>query len=61
MEACTLGGIDLWDWLHTGVTTCDNGQWYRVSYWSAPPSSPAYIHADNHRLLWNNWRNDCRK
>ena len=53
-EACTLGGIDLWDWLHTpGVTTCDNGQWYRVSYWSAPPSSPAYIHADNHRLVYN--------
>jgi len=53
-EKCTLGGIDLWDWVHTpGATTCDNGQWYRASNWAAPPTSPNYIHADNHRLTYN--------
>ena len=53
-EMCTLGGIDLWDWVHTpGATTCDNGQWYRASNWAASPTSPNYIHADNHRLTYN--------
>ncbi len=53
-EGCTLGGIDLWDWVHTpGATTCDNGQWYRASNWGASPTSPNYIHADNHRLTYN--------
>ena len=53
-ETCTLGGIDLWDWVHTpGATTCDNGQWYRASNWAASPTSPNYIHADNHRLTYN--------
>ena len=53
-ESCILGGIDLWAWQHTpNSTACDNGQWYVWSAWYVDPSVPIYIHADNHRLVYN--------
>ncbi len=52
-EACILGGIDLWQWTETSSSICDNGQWYPISNWSLPPNNPYYIHADNHRLLYD--------
>tara|TARA_Y100000589_G_C27197935_1_gene647883 strand:+ start:3171 stop:6284 length:3114 start_codon:yes stop_codon:yes gene_type:complete len=56
-DACILGGIDLWQWTATNNTDCDNGQWYPVSNWALPPTNPYYIHADNHRLLYDNQYN----
>ena len=51
-EFCTLGGINLWEWQHTPNGAADNGQWY-VSSASWSPTLPNYIHADNHRLVYN--------
>ena len=56
-DGCTIGGIDLWQWTQTNSTDCDNGQWYPVSNWALPPNNPFYIHADNHRLLYDNQYN----
>ena len=51
-EFCTLGGINLWKWQHTPNGAADNGQWYAISSgWNSV--SPNYIHADNHRLVYN--------
>ena len=53
MGKSVLADIDLWDWVHTpGATTCDNGQWQSIQL-GCPPTSPNYIHADNHRLTYN--------
>ena len=52
-DGCILGGIDLWKWTQTPGASCDNGQWEIVSSWAASPTSPFYIHADNHRITFN--------
>ena len=52
-DGCILGGIDLWKWTQTPGISCDNGQWEIVSSWAASPTSPFYIHADNHRITFN--------
>lgn len=52
-DACILGGIDLWMWNQTAGGSCDDGQWTVMSNWAASPTSPFYVHADNHRITWN--------
>ena len=48
-----VGGIDLWKYTpHSTILT--TGSWNRISLWFANPFSPTYVHADNHRLTWDN-------
>jgi hypothetical protein len=56
-DGCILGGIDIWQWTQTNATDCDNGQWYVASNWALPPNNPYYIHADNHRLVYDDQYN----
>lgn len=47
-----VGGIDL----HTWKKQIDNppsGGWSKISVWFANPTSPLYVHADNHELKWS--------
>ncbi len=47
-KATTLyaGGLDLW-------TSTDGGaKWSKISHWDDDPSSPHYVHADIHALVW---------
>ena len=43
---CIAGGIDLW---RVGLTA----QPEQLSLWYVAPSSPIYVHADNHEMTWD--------
>lgn len=52
-----FGGIDLYRWRKTPASNPVAGQFERVSFWFFNPSSPNYVHADNHRMTWNSQGN----
>ncbi len=52
-----FGGIDLYRWRKTPGSNPTAGQFERVSFWFVNPSSPNYVHADNHRMTWNSQGN----
>ncbi len=45
-EHAYFGGIDLWDWTPTGGIK-------PISVWSNSITSPKYVHADNHAIVWD--------
>lgn len=52
-DICILGGIDQYQWNKTPGSSPTFGGWQQFSLWSAHPSSPNYIHADNHEMKFN--------
>ncbi len=52
-DQCLLGGIDQYHWEKSPGSSPTWGGWEQVSLWSAFPTSPTYIHADNHEMKWN--------
>ena len=52
-DICVLGGIDQYQWTKTPGSSPTFGGWQQISLWSAHPSSPNYIHADNHEMKFN--------
>ncbi|MFN3916961.1 MAG: T9SS type A sorting domain-containing protein [Flavobacteriales bacterium] len=49
-----IGGIDLWKYEPQSNSNLTSGNFNRISLWYAPPFTPIYVHADNHRLTWDN-------
>jgi hypothetical protein len=52
-DQCMLGGIDQYLWVKDSTSSPTWGGWTQFSLWSAHPSSPLYIHADNHEMKFN--------
>lgn len=51
-EELLIGGIDVWRWNQT-VNNPPSGGFEKISLWFANPSSPIYVHADNHEMKWD--------
>lgn len=47
-----VGGIDLHEWKKQ-INNPPSGGWNKISIWFASPTSPLYVHADNHELKWD--------
>ncbi|HLW29927.1 MAG TPA: T9SS type A sorting domain-containing protein [Brumimicrobium sp.] len=47
-----VGGIDLHEWKKQ-IDNPPAGGWSKLSLWFASPTSPLYVHADNHELKWD--------
>jgi hypothetical protein len=52
-ERLLIGGIDIWEWKQT-VNNPPSGGFEKISLWFVNPSSPTYVHADNHEMKWDN-------
>ncbi|MBL4706369.1 MAG: T9SS type A sorting domain-containing protein, partial [Flavobacteriales bacterium] len=52
-DECIIGGIDQYHWVKDPGSSPTWGGWTQISLWSAFPTSPTYIHADNHEMKWN--------
>jgi hypothetical protein len=52
-ERLLIGGIDVWEWKQT-VNNPPSGGFEKISLWFVSPSSPTYVHADNHEMKWDN-------
>jgi hypothetical protein len=52
-DECIIGGIDQYHWAKDPGSSPTWGGWTQISLWSAFPTSPTYIHADNHEQKWN--------
>ena len=51
-EEILIGGIDIWKWKQA-VDNPPSGGFEQVSQWFTSPSSPVYVHADNHEMKWD--------
>jgi hypothetical protein len=51
-ERLLLGGIDIWEWKQT-VSNPPAGGFEQLSQWFLDPTSPNYVHADNHEMKWD--------
>ncbi|MEN9699133.1 MAG: hypothetical protein RLZZ301_331 [Bacteroidota bacterium] len=51
-ERLFIGGIDVWQWQQT-VNNPPSGGFEKISLWFANPSSPVYVHADNHEMKFD--------
>ncbi len=51
-ERVIVGGIDLHEWKQQ-INNPPSGGWNKISLWFANPTSPLYVHADNHELKWD--------
>ncbi|WP_158276204.1 T9SS type A sorting domain-containing protein [Brumimicrobium oceani] len=47
-----VGGIDLHEWKKQ-INNPPSGGWNKISIWFTSPTSPLYVHADNHELKWD--------
>lgn len=47
-----IGGIDLHEWVQV-IDNPPSGGWNKISLWFVSPTSPIYVHADNHALFWD--------
>jgi len=47
-----LGGIDLYEW-ELATSAPVSGGWNQLSLWFAAESSPMYVHADNHEIVFD--------
>jgi hypothetical protein len=52
-EKILVGGIDIYAWEKAPGVTPTFGQWEQRSLWFASPTSPVYVHADNHEMEWD--------
>lgn len=50
-EKIMIGGIDIWKWEQT-VNNPPSGGFEKLTNWFASPTSPTYVHADNHEMKW---------
>lgn len=50
-ERTIMGGIDLYAW-EKAVGNPPFGSWNQKSFWFTSPTSPQYVHADNHEMTW---------
>ena len=50
-----IGGIDVWQWRQTVNDPLNgpSGGFEKISQWFVNPSSPTYVHADNHEMKWD--------
>jgi hypothetical protein len=51
-ERILIGGIDVWEWKQT-VNNPPAGGFEQLSLWFLNPTSPSYVHADNHEMKWD--------
>ena len=51
-ESIFIGGIDIWKWNQT-VDNPPSGGFEKVSQWFVNPTTPIYVHADNHEMKWD--------
>ena len=51
-EEIYIGGIDIWRWNQT-VDNPPSGGFEKVSQWFVNPTTPIYVHADNHEMQWD--------
>jgi len=51
-ESIFIGGIDVWRWNQT-VNNPPSGGFEKVSQWFVNPTTPIYVHADNHEMQWD--------
>lgn len=47
-----VGGLDIHEWT-IATTEPVTGGWAQLSLWFAPEFSPIYVHADNHRIVFD--------
>ncbi|WP_159038561.1 T9SS type A sorting domain-containing protein [Brumimicrobium mesophilum] len=52
VDRVIVGGIDLHEWKKQ-INNPPSGGWNKLSIWFASPTSPLYVHADNHSLRWD--------
>ncbi len=52
VDRVIVGGIDLHEWKKQ-INNPPSGGWNKISIWFASPTSPLYVHADNHELKWD--------
>jgi hypothetical protein len=51
-ETLFVGGIDVWKWTQA-TNNPPAGGIEPASFWAASPTSPIYVHADNHEFTWD--------
>lgn len=57
-DRCLIGGIDIYEWKRTpgaavNTTTWElDGQWAQKTVWYGDFTSPIYVHADQHEMVW---------
>jgi hypothetical protein len=47
-----IGGLDIWKWKQTGTNPISGG-FEKISQWFAQPTTPKYVHADNHEMKFD--------
>jgi hypothetical protein len=47
-----VGGIDLHEWVQV-IDNPPTGGWNQISLWFVSPTSPVYVHADQHDIHWD--------
>jgi hypothetical protein len=52
VDRVIVGGIDLHEWKKQ-INNPPAGGWSKISIWFVNPTSPLYVHADNHQLKWD--------
>lgn len=52
VDRVIVGGIDLHEWKKQ-INNPPSGGWNKISIWFSSPTSPLYVHADNHELKWD--------
>ena len=50
-----IGGIDVWKWKQAVDDPLNgpSGGFVKISQWFVDPSSPIYVHVDNHEMKWD--------
>lgn len=51
-ERIFIGGLDVWKWKQTGTNPISGG-FTKLSNWFAQPTTPKYVHADNHEMKFD--------
>lgn len=51
-ESILIGGIDVWKWKQQ-VNNPPSGGFEKLSQWFVNPTSPSYVHADNHEMKFD--------
>ncbi len=51
-ESIFIGGLDVWKWKQTGTNPISGG-FTKLSNWFSQPTTPKYVHADNHEMKFD--------
>lgn len=51
-ERIFIGGLDVWKWKQTASNPISGG-FEKLSQWFASPTTPTYVHADNHEMKFD--------